>query len=108
LIEPFEEPFERKSPSEFAKWFSLFPKKTHELEAEKEYGRIIKKRLATHDQLDAGAIRYAAETANTEPKYIVNPKKWLAGHRWKDAPAAISQSIATRSRADSAVDGMRG
>jgi hypothetical protein len=109
LIEPIEEPFERKSPQEFEIWWSAYPKKDGEIPARKIYARIIKKREASHAELLAGAMRYAAQRTNEDPKFTKEPKNWLAEGRWRDqtSPASQHRKSETPSRADSALDGMR-
>jgi hypothetical protein len=109
LIEPIEETTERKTLSDFDIWWTNYPKKVGELAARKVYARIIKKRQATHAGLLAGAIRYAAEQAGNEPKYIKEAKNWLSGEHWKDEPASQHhRKSETPSRADSALDGIGG
>jgi hypothetical protein len=110
LIEPSEEPFERKSPQEFEIWWSAYPKKVGEIPARKIYARIIKKREASHTELLAGATRYAAQRTNEDPKFTKEPKNWLAEGRWRDqtTPASQHRKPETPSRADSAMEGIRG
>jgi len=110
LIEPFEEPFERKSLSEFETWYSAFPKKVEPLAAKKAYDRIIQNGQATHAELLAGAMRYSAERADEPKKFTKYPATWLNKGCWADEAAPASQQhrkSETPSRADSALDGMR-
>jgi quinol monooxygenase YgiN len=109
LREPIEETIEDKTLPEFEIWWGAYPKKVGEKPAQKIYARIIKKRRATHAELLAGATQYSTEQAGNEQKYIKEAKNWLSGEHWKDEPATQHhRKSETRSRADSAVDGMRG
>jgi hypothetical protein len=111
LIEPSEEPFERKSLSEFENWWCAYPKKVGKIPAQKIYTRVIKNRQATHAELLAGAMRYSAQRTGEDPKFTKEPKNWLAEGRWNDEASPASQhhrKSETPSRADSAMDGMRG
>jgi len=53
--------------------------------AEKSYAAAIK-RGATDKQILDGALRYAAETADREPRFKLHPATWLNGERWNDEP----------------------
>jgi hypothetical protein len=108
LIEPFEETFEKKSLSEFENFWQQYPLKVGKLAAVKAYDRIITRRLATHAELLAGCMRYAAQRANEPARYTQHPTTWLNGGHWNDeaAPASQHSNPETRNRADSAMDGI--
>lgn len=68
---------------EFVEWYSAYPLKKAPEAAEKAYHRA-RRRGATHEQLLAGAKRYAAEMKDTEPRFIAYPATWLNAGRWQD------------------------
>ncbi|WP_441260819.1 helix-turn-helix transcriptional regulator [Bradyrhizobium sp. 521_C7_N1_3] len=110
LNEPLEEPIElrnslqldlvdedsrRRDPespsytdSDFEKWWAQVPRKVAKGAAAMLYRHIVDKGEATPGQLMAGMLRYAAEVANREQRYIAHPSTWLSQGRWSDEPAA--------------------
>lgn len=101
----------RRSPSSvgletFPEWYAQFPRKVSRGNAEKAYAKIIKSGEATPAELLAGAMRYAAAVAGTEPRYIKHPASWLNAKGWLDEPEPQSWRSDPPSRADSAIQGI--
>jgi hypothetical protein len=97
--------------SDFEAWYRQYPRKVGKLNAERAYSSIISKKKATPEELLAGVMRYSAERAAEDPKFTKHPATWLTGGCWNDEAAPASQhhrKSETPSRADSALDGMRG
>jgi hypothetical protein len=95
----------------FESWWQQYPRKVEKPSALKAYARVIKNKEATSAELLSGAMRYAAERASQDAKFTKHPTTWLNKGCWNDEPAPASQhhrKSETPSRADSAVDGMRG
>jgi biotin operon repressor len=76
--------------SDFAEWYQQYPKRVGQLKAEAEYAKAIKKG-ATHEELLAGAIRYAGEKIGQDPKFTKYPAKWLSDGCWMDEPQRPSK-----------------
>lgn len=77
-------------PSPFERWYAHYPRKVARGAAEKAFPKALK--LATLEELIAGAQRYAKQVAGKEVKYICHPSTWLRAQRWLDeepAPATI-------------------
>jgi hypothetical protein len=90
-----EEDFGRRSPSpsseaeaHFEEFYRCYPKHVAKVAALKAYRAVMSKRLATHEQLLNGAMRYAAERSNQDPKYTKHASTWLTGGCWDDEPAS--------------------
>jgi hypothetical protein len=80
--------------SRFEEWWAQVPRKVAKPAAGKLFRRIIEKHEATVEQLTAGILRYGAEVAGREQRYIAHPSTWLSQGRWADEPAApISSTI---------------
>jgi hypothetical protein len=84
----------RRSPSsgteadtDFEEFYRHYPKRVAKAAALKAYCAVISKRLATPAQLLNGALRYAAERSNQDPKYTKHASTWLTGGCWDDEPA---------------------
>lgn len=91
----------------FPQWYAQFPRKVSRGNAEKAYAKIIKSGEATPAELLAGAMRYAAAVAGTEPRYIKHPASWLNAKGWLDEPEPQSWRSDPPSRADSAIQGIQ-
>jgi hypothetical protein len=112
LNEPLEEPIEEESDSRrpvlvleegrrevgtlsthrdscagFEDWWRQYPKRVAKAAALKAYRTVITKKLATVDELLAGAMRYAAEREGQDPRYTKHPATWLNGGCWADEAA---------------------
>jgi hypothetical protein len=71
----------------FEEFYQHYPRHAAKAAALKAYRTVIIKKLATHDVLLVGAMRYAAERSNQDPKYTKHPGTWLVGGCWDDEPA---------------------
>lgn len=69
-------------PSPFERWYAHYPRKVARGAAEKAFPKALK--LATLEELIAGAQRYAKQVAGKEVKYICHPSTWLRAQRWLD------------------------
>jgi hypothetical protein len=71
----------------FPEFYSQYPKRVARVAAEKAYRAVINKKLATPEQLLGGAMRYAAERNNQDPKFTKHASTWLTHGCWDDEPA---------------------
>jgi hypothetical protein len=78
-VDPIETSFEI--------WYQQYPKRAAKAAALKAYRAVIIKKLATPEELLAGAMRYAAERSGQDPKYTKHPATWLNSACWADEPA---------------------
>jgi hypothetical protein len=76
-----------ENDANFEDWYRQYPKKVAKAAALKAYRAVITKKLATPEELLAGAMRYAAERSGQDPKYTKHPSTWLQGGCWADEPA---------------------
>jgi hypothetical protein len=93
-LDPGEEDSGRRSRSlpletdaGFEIWYKQYPKNVDKADARKAYLAVIRKKLATPEQLMAAAARYAAERNGQDPKYTKNPATWLNKQSWLNEPA---------------------
>lgn len=86
------------TPSPFAEFWNAYPKQEGEDAARREYDRVIRQQLATHEQIVEGAVAYAAAREGEPAQYTAGPGRWLKDGRWRDRPAPI-QSVAPPRRA---------
>ena len=115
LKEPIEEPIEESlslpldiggdsgrrssSPSadivaHFEVWWVQYPLKKAKVAACKAYGAVISKKLASPEELLAGALRYAAERSGQDPHYTKHPATWLNKGCWADEqPKTIGSGL---------------
>jgi DNA-binding transcriptional regulator YhcF (GntR family) len=97
--------------ADFESWWQAYPRKVSKAKAQNLYTGVIRSKKATAPQLLTSAMRYAAERDGEDPTFTKHPTTWLLGGCWTDEPAPASQhrrKYETASRADSALDGMRG
>jgi hypothetical protein len=109
LIEPSEEPSEERVTLDvvsdrkqgrrhqgkdqdeidaaFEQFWKQVPRRVAKAGASKIFRRIIEKGEATLEELTAGILRYAAEVANREERYVAHPGTWLSQARWADEPS---------------------
>jgi hypothetical protein len=76
----------------FKEFWTVYPKKTGEAAAKREYAKALKAGT-TADEINAGARRYAADPERIEQsregdRFTKNPNNWLKDRRWTDKPAA--------------------
>lgn len=77
---------------EFEGWYRQYPRKVGKEGARRAYRRVIAAGKASHEQLMAGALRYAAEREGQESKYTKYPETWLSKGSWDDEPAPPTRS----------------
>jgi hypothetical protein len=75
-------------PSGFEQFWSVYPRKTGKLAAEKAYAKAIECLRATPEEILEVARRYAEERRGADPKFTPHPATWLNQGRWSDAPQA--------------------
>lgn len=88
--------------AQFEAFWVKYPLKKAKAAALKAYRAVITKGLATHDQLMAGVLRYAAERSGQDPRWTKHPATWLNGGCWSDEPTT---SIGSGSPAHAAPGG---
>jgi hypothetical protein len=71
----------------FEEWYEQYPKHADKSDALRAYRAVIKKKLATPDQLLAAAIRHRAERTGQDQKFTKNPATWLNKQSWLNDPA---------------------
>lgn len=88
VIEPEEEPKENrhsktvlKKSSDFDQWWADYPRKEGKGAARKEFDKALKK--ISLDVLIASAQSYR-DDPNREPRFTVQPARWLREERWED------------------------
>ena len=79
IVTAFEEQF-----------WPAYPRKDDKGRARKAFLSVIKSKKATVAELVNGAMRYAAERENEDPKYTKQPATWLNAEAWLNtAPPAL-------------------
>jgi hypothetical protein len=76
--------------ADFEVWWVQYPLKKSKEAARKAYRTVRTKKLATAEELLAGAMRYAAERSGQDSKFTKHPANWLVGGCWADEPAKPS------------------
>jgi hypothetical protein len=76
--------------SAFDEWWSHYPRKEGKGAARKEFGKALKK--AGIDVLVKAADSYTNDP-NREPKFTVQPARWLREERWDDGPLPLNRSL---------------
>jgi hypothetical protein len=102
VIEPLEEPTEnlnsldnQTKDSQFNAWWSYFPRKEGKGAARKEFDKAIKK--VGLDVLVDSAEKYGNDP-NREPKFTVQPARWLREERWDDGPLPLNRKMTNSER----------
>lgn len=106
---PLNEPFEERAKAlstagegfsgsikeAFAAWWAVYPKKAKRLKAEPLFASVIKRGLATADQLVAAAVAYAG-CEKVARGFVMDPTTWLNGGCWADEvePSKASAALA--------------
>jgi hypothetical protein len=72
----------------FESWYAAYPKREDKQDALRAYRLVIKKKLATPEQLLAAAMQYAAEQSGKDPQYIKSPANWLRKGSYANEPAS--------------------
>ena len=68
----------------FATFWAAYPRRVGKLAALHAWQKAL--RLATAEDLIAGARRYALEMRDQEAQFICHPRTWLTQGRWLDEP----------------------
>lgn len=102
VIEPSKEPTENlnsksvsKTSSKFDEWWAHYPRKEGKGAARKEFDKAIKK--TSLEVLVASAESYR-DDPNREPKFTVQPARWLREERWDDGPLPLNRSLTNSER----------
>ena len=77
---------------DFDAWWLQYPRKVSKGSALKSYQRA-RKSGATADELELGAMRYAAERSTENPKFTKHPATWLNNRCWLDAPEQTQSTM---------------
>lgn len=77
----------------FDQFYKQYPKHEDRKDALKAYRAVIKKKLATPEELLAAAMRYAASQAGNDRKFIKNPATWLNKGSWENLPTIPATGI---------------
>lgn len=106
----------------FEKWWRQYPRKADKGAARKAFKRVLAQKLASFDELLAGAMGYAAERAGEDPRFTKHGATWLNAESWANEPltrssparsnfvsgaiAGIASRVREVSRVDSAIEGL--
>jgi len=71
--------------AEFAEFWGIFPRKVGKGQAEKAFR--ASRKVAVHQEILAGAHRYAAERQGEDPNFTKHPATWLNAKGWLDEPS---------------------
>lgn len=93
---------EKALTADFDDWWQAYPRKVSKGHARTAYTKARQAGITTA-ALKAGAIRYGAEVAGSDPRFIKHPATWLNGEGWLDEPAAPAPPEAFEPRAGSVV-----
>lgn len=96
---------ERTMKVAFDRWWKTYPRKAGKLKAEKTFYSVVKKRLATIDELIAGAARYAQSRIGEDSGFTMHPTTWLNGGHWGDEPE-VARRYTPATKAETAADGI--
>ena len=83
----------KTSDDDFGEWWAQVPRAVGKVDARKAYDKVITSGAATHADLLAGMMRYAAERQGQDPQYTKHPSTWLNKGCWADAPAQPQPTI---------------
>ncbi len=73
-----------RSSDAFERWWAAYPRKVGKLAARTVFDQIMKRRMATVEELIAGALAYAKVRAGEEPRFTKHPSTWLNSGCWAD------------------------
>jgi len=79
----------------FEQWWRTYPRRVGKKAARISYDRIVRNQIATAEELLTGALRYAAERSNENPRYTKHPAAWLDDERWTDEPPPAFRQISS-------------
>jgi hypothetical protein len=77
---------EPQQVDEFEEWWRIYPRHVAKGAARRAFEKAVRNG-ATVDELKAGAMRYAAERSDEDPKFTKHASTWLNGECWRDEPA---------------------
>jgi hypothetical protein len=80
-------------PSEFDRWWSVYPRKVGKEAARKAYAKARK--IASADDLGRGAVRFRDDQTR-DPAFTPHPSTWLNEGRWQDEGPARPLSVVPR------------
>ena len=78
-IEPYIETY-----THFEQFWAVYPRRTSKRAAVKAYESAVSR--SSHDEVLAGAIRFANDPNLPQGEFIPYPTTWLNGDRWDDGP----------------------
>lgn len=90
----------KPAPTDFDRWYAAYPRKVARGAAEKAFTKARK--LASLDDLIAGAERYAQQVRGVEVRFIAHPATWLNQKRWLDERpiTGLSSALSALQRAE--------
>jgi hypothetical protein len=93
-------PAQRAKPkdltADFEAWWMQYPRKVSKGAARKSYDKARKSAAA--EELEIGAMRYAAVRSREDPTYTKHPSTWLNNKCWLDEPEPARGNFGTSSR----------
>lgn len=84
----------RESSQAFDAFWQAYPRRTDRGHAVKAWAKLTKTQTDPRVVIEA-ASRFAAKSANTDPKFIPHPATWLNGERWLDEDVKASDEAGT-------------
>jgi len=90
--------------ADFERFWNAYPKKVDKADARRAYLSVIRKKLATPEQMIAAAQHYAVEQSGNARRYIKNPATWLNKGSYANDPDPGSTSGPTQHRPSGAPD----
>jgi hypothetical protein len=82
--------------ADFEAWWMQYPRKVSKGAARKSYDKARKSAAA--EELEIGAMRYAAVRSREDPTYTKHPSTWLNNKCWLDEPEPTRGNFGTSSR----------
>jgi hypothetical protein len=80
------------TPTEFDSFYASFPRRIGKEAARKAFAKALK--IATAEQITAGAKRYAEARRGEDPKFTKHPATWLNAGCWDDEIASAPRNAA--------------
>lgn len=72
----------------FIAFWDAYPRKIDKGHARRAWDQMIRKGIDP-ETIIAGAHRYAAVAATSDPRFVAHASTWLRGERWEDAPDPV-------------------
>jgi hypothetical protein len=79
-------------PSEFDRWYALYPKKVEKIAAQRSFTRLMASGTISFDDLMTATTRFRASVAGKDKQYVKGPAVWLNKGCYLDEPDAGSQT----------------